>query len=67
MNIKQYPKIEGLAKKGFSVDEIERGIHTLWMDVTCPNCEKEQSVAQTGYIGGPCIRCGMRTDGSNFQ
>lgn len=66
MYIKQYPKLEGLTKQGFSVDEIERGIHTLWMDTICPYCEKEQSVAQTGYVGGPCIRCGMRTDGSNL-
>ena len=62
MNIKQYPKIEGLTKVGFSFDEIERGEHTLWMDVECPHCGKEQSLAQTGYVGGPCCRCGIRTD-----
>lgn len=62
MHIKQYPKIEGLTRVAFSVDEIERGEHTLWMDVECPHCGKEQSLARTGYIGGPCCRCGMRTD-----
>lgn len=49
---------------GFTADEIKRGIHTLYMDVTCPWCKKEQPVAMTGYIGGPCVRCGGRTDGS---
>jgi len=67
MKIKQYPKIEGLKKVGFTVQEIERGDHFLWMDVTCPNCEKEQSVASTGYVGGPCVRCGKRTDGIDMS
>lgn len=62
MNLKQYPKLDGLSKEGFTVDEIQRGIHALWMDVTCPHCGKEQAVAQTGFIGGPCCRCGGRTD-----
>ena len=50
-------------RKGTVVDEIERGEHTLWMDVECPHCGKEQSLAQTNYVGGPCCRCGIRTDG----
>lgn len=66
MNITQYPKANGPEEsRGFSADEIRRGIHTLYMDVTCPQCGKEQSVAQTGYIGGPCCRCGGFTDGRN--
>lgn len=64
MHLKQYPQLVGLKKTGFSVDEIERGIHVLWMDVTCPWCGTEQAVTQTGYLGGPCCRCGKRTDGS---
>lgn len=62
MYIKQYPKIKEGDKVGFSVEEIERGEHTLWIDVECPHCGKEQTLAQTDYIGGLCCRCGMRTD-----
>lgn len=62
MNIKQYPKS---CTQGFSADEINRGIHSLYMDVTCPWCGKEQAVSQTGFIGGPCCRCGKRTDGAD--
>ena len=62
----QYPKSHGPEEsRGFSADEIRRGINTLYMDITCPHCGKEQSVAQTGYMGGPCCRCGKRTDGRN--
>jgi ribosomal protein S27E len=64
MNIKLYPKSDGKrGDQGFTADEIRRGIHTLYMDVVCPYCGKEQTVAQTGFIGGPCGRCGRRTDG----
>lgn len=57
---KQYPKN---SEEGFTADEIKRGIHTLYMDVECPHCGKWQSVAQTGYMGGPCICCLEYTDG----
>jgi ribosomal protein S27E len=60
MNIKQYLKN---AEEGFTASEIRRGLHTTYIDVTCPHCGKEQTVAQTGYIGGPCCRCGGYTDG----
>lgn len=66
MNIKLYPKHNGPeAERGFSAEEIRRGDHTLYMDVTCPHCGKVQAVAQTGSMGGPCICCGNRTDGRN--
>jgi len=59
MNLTQYAP-----EQGFSKQDIERGLHTLFMDTKCPWCGKEQTVANTGFIGGPCIRCGKRTDGS---
>lgn len=45
----------------FTKDEIDRGVHWLYTDVVCPHCEKIQSVSMTGYLGGPCIRCGELT------
>lgn len=65
MNVKFYPRrTTKWREDGFSADEIERGIHWLHADVTCPWCGKEQPVAVTQYVGGPCCRCGQRTDGS---
>ena len=60
MNITFYPKHDGT---GYTPDEINRKIMWLYADVKCPHCGKEQSVAQTGSVGGPCILCGRRTDG----
>lgn len=48
--------------RGFSAEEIRRGIHWLYTDVECEKCGKEQSVAMAGSIdNGKCIRCGGRT------
>ena len=60
--IKFYPKFNGRAEdRGFTADEIKRGDHWLYADVTCQNCGKVQPVAATSYVGGPCVRCGELT------
>jgi ribosomal protein L37AE/L43A len=67
MEVKFFPKLNGAYGEeggGYSVDEIKKGVMWLYADVKCPACGKEQSVANTGYVGGPCMRCGARTDGS---
>lgn len=62
MNVKFYPKSPPDASgQGYSVEDIQKGLIWLYADVTCPSCGKEQSVANTGYVGGPCIRCGELT------
>lgn len=62
--MKIYPKHEPGDKKdrGFTADEIERGIHWLYADVTCEKCGKVQSVAMAGSTdNGKCIKCGGKT------
>ena len=60
--LKLYPKLNGPPEqRGFSLEEVKQGDYTLYMDIICYSCGKEQSVASTGYIGGPCIRCGKNT------
>lgn len=62
MRLKTYPN--PMREDGsFTGAEIRQGLQWLCTDVTCPHCDKEQPVAMTGSIGGPCIRCGKRTDG----
>ncbi len=57
-----YPKTHGpVEDRGFSADEIRRGIQWVYTDVTCPHCGKYQPVAATGYLGGPCVACGELT------
>ena len=67
MKLKTYPNISrvgDLSSEGsYSANEIRLGIHWIHTDVTCPHCGKEQPVAVTGYIGGPCVRCGELTSG----
>jgi hypothetical protein len=58
LSIRFYPKPDG---SGYSTMEIRRGYHWLYADITCPHCDKEQPVAATGYVGGPCVRCGKPT------
>lgn len=60
MKLNFYPKSNG---EGFSGEEIKRGVHWLYADIECPHCKKLQSVANTGYVGGACIRCGKQTIG----
>lgn|GEM_PF-3074244 len=61
--MKQYPKHNGTEEeRGFTADEIRRNVHVLFIDVTCEECGKVQSVAMAGSIdNGKCIRCGGRT------
>lgn len=65
MRIKFYPKhfSEIDQDAGFSAEEIKRGVHWLYADIECPHCRKLQTVANTGYLGGPCICCGKLTSG----
>jgi hypothetical protein len=57
---KMYPKTHG-QDRGFSADEVRRGIPWVYTDVTCPHCQKVQPVAATSYVGGPCVACGQLT------
>lgn len=62
--MKLYPKHEfgSQEDKGFTAEEVRRGIHWLYADVTCTECGKVQSVAQAGSTdNGKCIKCGGRT------
>ena len=54
------PKPDG---SEYTADELAKGHHWVTTDITCPHCKKEQPVAITGYLGGPCCRCGKRTIG----
>ena len=56
MNIKFFAP-----KEGFSADEVRKNIHWLSADIECPFCKKWMAVAQTSYLGGPCVRCGRQT------
>lgn len=64
MNLKIYddPFKRG---QGYTSEEIAKGVHWLNTDVECPHCGKVQPVAVTGYLGGPCCRCGEPTGGKN--
>ena len=62
--MKIYPKHETTNEedKGFTAEEIRRGIHWLYADVTCENCGKVQSLAIAGSVdNGKCIKCGGKT------
>lgn len=69
MRIKFYPKHSPSIGQdaGFSADEIKRGIHWIYADIECPHCGKLQAVANTSYLGGPCIRCGQLTSGKQDE
>jgi hypothetical protein len=60
MNITLYPKTHG-EERGFTEEEVRRGIPWVYADVKCPSFGKEQPLAVTGYIGGPCCACGELT------
>lgn len=57
--LKTYPNSSG--DGSFSAEEIRKGYHWLHTDVECPHCGKNQPVAATGYLGGPCVQCGKLT------
>ena len=46
---------------GYTGEQIRKGHHWVNADITCPHCGKEQPVAMTGYLGGPCVKCGRLT------
>lgn len=50
---------------GYTGEEIQRGLHWINADVTCFHCGKEQPVAVTHHVGGPCVRCGKPTLGAS--
>lgn len=58
---KTTPDFDG--NRGFSEEEVRKGHIWVYADITCPRCGKVQPVAATSYLGGPCCRCGNRTDG----
>lgn len=57
MTIKQYPKHNGTEEeRGFTADEIRRGIHAVYCDHICPDCGYTQPMA-AGY---ECRKCGRK-------
>jgi len=44
---------------GYTAEEIRKGIHLVYTDVTCQVCGKEQPLAVTD--NGKCCKCGGRT------
>lgn len=56
--VKFYPNAH---KEERANESIKNGHLWLLADIKCPSCGKEQSVANTGYVGGPCIKCGEQT------
>lgn len=62
--MKIYPKTEfpNEEDKGFTAEDVRRGIIWLYADVECEVCGKVQSVAMAGSTdNGKCIKCGGRT------
>jgi len=61
--MKIYPHTEGREEyRGFTAEDIRRGLHWLKADVKCEVCGKEQSLAMAGSSdNGRCIKCGGRT------
>lgn len=56
--MKIYPKHDAPeGDRGFTEDEIRRGIHWLYADVTCEHCNKVQSYAMASSNGDRCIKC----------
>lgn len=68
LKIKFYPPSSSFDNEsgGFTADEINRGIHWIYADIECPHCGKIQAVSSTGYLGGPCVRCGKPTNGETL-
>jgi len=61
--MKLYPKSEAPeGQRAFTEDEIRRGVWALYADVKCTVCGKEQTLAAAGGVGGPCVKCGGRTE-----
>lgn len=60
--MKIYPKHDAKHEedKGFTAEEIRRGIIYLYVDVECVECGKIQSLANSGY-DRKCVKCGGRT------
>ena len=57
MHYRQYPKHNGPEEdRGFTAEEIRKGIHTIYADYECPECGKVQPVA----AGNICKRCGYK-------
>ena len=47
--------------RNYTEAEVRHGHLWLYADVECPHCGKNQPVAATHYVGGPCVRCGELT------
>ena len=61
--MKLYPKHHGHEEdRGFTAEEIRRGVPLLYADVICKVCGKIQSLAMAGSSdAGRCISCGGET------
>ena len=66
LKIKFYPKHSTFDNPsgGFTSEDIQKGLHWIYADIECPHCGKLQAVSSTGYLGGPCVRCGHFTNGN---
>lgn len=57
MTIKFFPKAHGREEdRGFTADEVRRGIPWIYADVNCDNCGKEHPASE---LNKPCHRCGQ--------
>ena len=57
MSYRQYPKHNGTdEERGFTVNEIKKGIHTIFADYECPECNYIQPVP----MGNICLKCGHK-------
>lgn len=45
-------------RNGMTIKDMDNGHWSLYCDVKCEDCGKEQSLAAAGGINGKCIRCG---------
>ena len=59
---RQYPKHDGAEQdRGFTVDEIRRGLHLVYIDLECPHCGYIVSLANHRRRESVCPRCGGET------
>lgn len=47
--------------RNYTEAEVRHGHLWLHADIECSHCGKNQPVAATHYVGGPCVRCGELT------
>lgn len=63
MSYKHYPNTISQGEPGtFSAEDVRRGLIALHTDYECPECGRNQSVAQMEGYGGRCIQCGRKSE-----